>query len=151
VDLFYIEYNAACAEKWKGKTEHATIYAGDQADEVFLEKFIAETTANGLFDIIVDDGGHSMEQQNISLKHLWRTIKPGGYYFIEDLHTSYLAGWHGDPTASDPTKPTMMKDIYGMIDDIMVDGKKHPISAEIRSIECMRQICLLIKKMEGAI
>jgi len=39
------------------------------------------------FDIIIDDGGHTMKQQQISLKYLFNAVKPGGYYVLEDLHT----------------------------------------------------------------
>ncbi|KAB5514882.1 hypothetical protein GE09DRAFT_588054 [Coniochaeta sp. 2T2.1] len=67
VDLYYIEYDAACAEKWKHKTDRATIFAGDQADRTFLRKFIEESGGN--FDIIIDDGGHQMNQQLISQHH----------------------------------------------------------------------------------
>jgi cephalosporin hydroxylase len=37
------------------------------------------------FDIIVDDGSHWAEHQLATLKHLWRLLKPGGYYVIEDV------------------------------------------------------------------
>jgi len=39
-------------------------------------------------DIIIDDGGHTMRQQQISFGHLFKSIKSGGIYIIEDLHTS---------------------------------------------------------------
>ena len=41
------------------------------------------------FDIIVEDGGHSMRQQQISLTFLFGYLKPGGLYFLEDLLTSF--------------------------------------------------------------
>jgi len=42
----------------------------------------------GPFDLIVDDGGHTMWQQQLSFAALWPYVKPGGWYVIEDLHTS---------------------------------------------------------------
>ena len=36
------------------------------------------------FDIIVDDGSHFQEDQQISLGVLFRFLKPGGHYIIED-------------------------------------------------------------------
>lgn len=43
----------------------------------------------GNFDIILDDGGHTMNQQSTSFKVLFPHVKSGGMYIIEDLHTSY--------------------------------------------------------------
>lgn len=54
VDLYYIEYDAACAKAWAHKTTGATIFAGDQADVNFLNQFIAAAGAD--FDVIIDDG-----------------------------------------------------------------------------------------------
>jgi hypothetical protein len=61
-------------------------YIADQANRSQLKSFI---DANGCdFDIILDDGGHSMEQQQVSFGYLFKCVKPGGYYIIEDVHTS---------------------------------------------------------------
>jgi len=45
------------------------------------------------FDIIVDDGGHKMDQQQISIGSLFTRLKPGGFYLLEDLHTSLWEGY----------------------------------------------------------
>lgn len=58
------------------------VFIGDQHDVKFLETL-------GNFDIIIDDGGHYMTQQQVSLKTLMEQLNPGGIYVIEDLHTSY--------------------------------------------------------------
>lgn len=47
------------------------------------------------FDLIIDDGGHTMEQQQVSFWYLWNKVKSGGMYVIEDLHTSLLFGHFG--------------------------------------------------------
>lgn len=41
------------------------------------------------FDVILDDGSHKMEHQQISIGVLFRKLKSGGIYVLEDLHTSY--------------------------------------------------------------
>jgi len=48
----------------------------------------------GKFDIIIDDGGHSMPQQQISFGFLFPFIKTDGIYIIEDLGTSTIADYH---------------------------------------------------------
>lgn len=38
-----------------------------------------------MFDIIIDDGLHDPAVNFFTLRKLWKTLKPGGYYIIEDL------------------------------------------------------------------
>jgi hypothetical protein len=50
------------------------------------------------FDIIIDDGGHTMLQQQVTLKVLFLNhLKAGGIFILEDLHTSEPNYWgsHG--------------------------------------------------------
>ena len=68
------------------------IKIGDQADEKFLKNFIEKTPE---FDIIIDDGGHYMQQQLLSLIYLFPRLREGGIYIIEDVHTSYTKGYGG--------------------------------------------------------
>ncbi|CAI5954826.1 unnamed protein product [Closterium sp. NIES-64] len=71
------------------------LMVGNQANGTFLEQVVAEIkSAVGLLDFIVDDGGHTMDQQQTSLKHLLPLVKPGGTYFIEDVETSYYTKCH---------------------------------------------------------
>jgi len=59
----------------------------NQEDPNELANFIKKT--GGEFDIIIDDGGHTMHQQITSFVQLFPAVKSGGLYVIEDLHTSY--------------------------------------------------------------
>jgi 2-polyprenyl-3-methyl-5-hydroxy-6-metoxy-1,4-benzoquinol methylase len=43
----------------------------------------------GPFDFIIDDGSHVGQHITTSFKMLWQHLKPGGYYFIEDLHAGH--------------------------------------------------------------
>lgn len=147
VELYFIEFDAKCANKYHDRTANAHVFAGDQADAGFLERFAADTTADGLFDLVVDDGGHTMEQQMISLEHLWPIVKPGGLYVIEDLQTSFLVNYGGDPSARDSAKHTTMKYLYEVLDDLMVMGSKS-ISRDLLSVDCMAEICTLQKRKE---
>lgn len=63
--------------------DRISIVIGDQASVKFLETL-------GNFDIIIDDGGHYMTQQQVSMNTLLANqLNDGGLYVIEDLHTSY--------------------------------------------------------------
>ncbi len=65
----------------------------DQTDAGQLEAFIAEL--GGEYDLILDDGGHTMEQQIVSFQTLWPHVTRGGVYVIEDIGTSYFADYGG--------------------------------------------------------
>jgi hypothetical protein len=67
------------SDKWK-------FIRGDQTNVQDLKKCIE---GEDLFDIILDDGGHTMKQQQVSFGFLIDYVKPGGYYILEDLHTSF--------------------------------------------------------------
>ena len=62
------------------------ILIGDQEDPVFL-KSIVDRYKN--FDVIIDDGGHTMKQQIASLNHLYPSLADQGVYLCEDTHTNY--------------------------------------------------------------
>ena len=58
---------------------NAHMYVGDQTDVAVLKKIgNAAIQNNGGFDVIIDDGGHLMNHQKVSLFNLWRFVKPGG-------------------------------------------------------------------------
>ena len=85
-------------------TSDISIYQGDQADPVFL------ASIPGTFDIIIDDGGHTMRQQQVSFQHLFPRVNEGGMYVIEDLHTSYWPEFGGGYT--------MMEFLKDLIDEM---------------------------------
>jgi len=65
--------------------DRSVLFKGDQTNIGHLQEFISQYGSQ--FDIIIDDGGHTMRQQQISLKVLIEALKPAGTYVIEDLHT----------------------------------------------------------------
>jgi hypothetical protein len=62
------------------------IHVCDQSEREQLEQLVAKTFSE--FDIIIDDGGHMMHQQQITLGTMFKYLKSGGVLVIEDLHTS---------------------------------------------------------------
>jgi hypothetical protein len=80
-------------------------FVADQADRSLLQTFIG--ASGGYFDIIIDDGGHTMDQQQISFGFLFKCLKPGGYYVIEDVHTSLPQFWSGFGVEPDGENSTL--------------------------------------------
>ena len=62
------------------------IHIGDQTDEKFLEDVVKLT---GPLDFVIDDGSHVGEHIVKTFEILWKHVKPGGYYFVEDLHAGH--------------------------------------------------------------
>ncbi len=144
VDLYYIEYDAACVEKWAQNMTDVKIFTGDQANVDFLNTFIA--SSGGGFDIIIDDGGHTMNQQMTSLNTLFPIVKPGGIYFCEDLATSYLEGY-----GATEGQKTMMEMVGELLHDLNAGlwgapERKNKVGEQMRSVECGEEICAFFKK-----
>ena len=72
--------------------EQISILIGDQEDRGFLRSIVATLPR---FDIVLDDGGHSMKQQIHTFEELFGHIADDGVYLCEDLHTSYRTAWGG--------------------------------------------------------
>ena len=97
-------------------SDRISTFVADQADRKQLQSFLDQ--AGGNFDVIIDDGGHSMEQQQVSFGYLFRHVKPGGYYVIEDVHTSIYEMHQGRYGAT----PTGVNTTLTMIDNFIRTG-----------------------------
>ena len=65
---------------------HHPVEVGDQEDPDFLRRV---SDRHGPFDVVIDDGGHTMRQQIVSVETLFPLLVDGGVYLIEDTHTSF--------------------------------------------------------------
>ena len=68
------------------------IFAGDQSDRGFLRDL---REAVPKVDILIDDGGHRMEQQITTFEEMFPHIAEDGVYICEDMHTSYWPDFGG--------------------------------------------------------
>lgn len=53
----------------------------------------ATYATDDVFDIIVDDGSHVSKDIVLSWQNLWRQVRPGGFYFIEDMRCTHDDGY----------------------------------------------------------
>ena len=91
-------------------------FVADQADRNGLRHFI--NVYGGDFDVIIDDGGHSIQQQQVSFGFLFKYVKAGGYYIIEDVHTSIYTRYGSQYGATLRKKNTSLD----MIDNFVRTG-----------------------------
>jgi hypothetical protein len=68
------------------------VILGDQEDPAVLRTINDEY---GPFDIIIDDGGHTMGQQIVTAETLFPLLVEGGTLIVEDTHTSYWSEFGG--------------------------------------------------------
>jgi cephalosporin hydroxylase len=83
------------AKKWE--KDGFEIFIGSQSDPQFWVNFF---NIIGEVDIILDDGGHTFEQQIITAESVLHNIKDGGMHVVEDTHTSYMPDYGGASNAS---------------------------------------------------
>lgn len=81
-------YGIDIIDKSQYDTDKIKTFILDQENRDDINNFL--TKNNIEYDIILDDGGHTMRQQQISFGMLFKNVKSGGLYILEDLHTSRL-------------------------------------------------------------
>jgi hypothetical protein len=62
------------------------IYIGDQANPEFWKNFFSKV---GKIDVLIDDGGHTNEQQIITVLNSVEWMNDDGTLIVEDTHCSY--------------------------------------------------------------
>jgi hypothetical protein len=67
------------------ETERIAIRIGNQGSPAFLERL----ARNHKPMLVVDDGSHRWQHQIDTFRALWPSVRPGGYFIIEDIHTSF--------------------------------------------------------------
>jgi hypothetical protein len=87
--IYGIDINPNCK---RIEEENIKVMIGSQSDRNFLKNVVKEIPP---FDILIDDGGHTMLQQIVSFEELFGHVKPNGVYLCEDLHTSYWKEFGG--------------------------------------------------------
>lgn len=86
-------------------TDRVKTYVVDQGSRESLKTFV-DQHPNPSFDVIIDDGSHRADHQQVSLEMLFPHLKPGGLYFIEDLNDFGYGGRTGGRYATPDTIST---------------------------------------------
>lgn len=78
-----VDINPKCAAVAEPQVE---VVIGDQGDREFLRSLAAKV---GRIDVLIEDGGHTVEQQIATFEEMWPSVVDGGVFLMEDLHTNY--------------------------------------------------------------
>ena len=87
--IYGVDINEQCKTFEEEGTE---IFIGDQGDRNFLKSL---TNSIPRIDILIDDGGHTMDQQIRTFEELFPYISKDGIYLCEDCLTSYWKKFGG--------------------------------------------------------
>jgi len=113
----------------------------DQSNKTLVDEYADKISE---YDIILDDGSHVMYDQQITIASFFKSLKSGGIFVMEDLHSSpevripeknSIWGW------GDPTKITTLemlesfKNTGKIISDYLSDEEKLYLEENIKSIE----------------
>ena len=83
--IYGVDVNPLCKE-FENEDDNIKVYIGDQGDRDFLQTLC---DAIPKIDILIDDGGHTMEQQIATFEVFYPKLSENGVYICEDTHTSY--------------------------------------------------------------
>lgn len=78
--IYGVDIEPACRAH---ETDNVKIFIGDQSDPVFWADFKGQVPD---VDVVLDDGGHELEQQIVTLEAMLPHIRPGGVYMCEDIY-----------------------------------------------------------------
>lgn len=88
-EIYAIDVNPVC-KQFEG--EGTKIFIGSQEDRNFLRSVKSQIPK---IDILIDDGGHTMNQQIVTFEEMFDHVDENGLYLCEDLHTSYWKVYGG--------------------------------------------------------
>jgi hypothetical protein len=74
------------------QTDNTKIFIGSQEDRAFLRSLKSKIPK---VDILIDDGGHMMNQLKVTFEELYDWVDKDGIYLAEDLHTCYWPAFEG--------------------------------------------------------
>jgi GT2 family glycosyltransferase len=100
------------------RASNVELFVADATDASQIEQAIG----NRAFDIIIDDGSHFSGDIIATLRLLFCRLRPGGRYFIEDLHCAYWKGYGGGLGDS----KSAVEYLKSLVDVLHVDHLEEP-------------------------
>lgn len=96
-----LDLDAAAAAAAADKSLRIEAYGVDTTSGPALAALDLTNGGRSLFDVVIDDGLHTWKGQQQTLTNLWPLVRPGGFYFIEDVVWGDLTK-HATPGGRNP-------------------------------------------------
>ena len=109
------------------------IFIADQADYTEMERVFTEI---GNFDILIDDGGHTYEQQVVTCEVALKYANDKSMIIVEDTHTSYIKDFHPK------SKHTFQKYAFNRVDKLNNNFFRSGTEDKVYSIEFYESITI---------
>lgn len=92
---YCVEMSVETLRQIQSENEKFKFFVADQSNREHLDT-VAHSIGDNQLDFVLDDGSHCVDHQQISLARLFRCVKPGGIYMMEDLADKYYpqGGWN---------------------------------------------------------
>lgn len=106
----------------------------------------SETLEYSPYDVIIDDASHYNGLTIEAFKQHWSLLKPGGLYFIEDIHSSYDPYYH-DSNPNPDCGDTIMNFLKRLADELNSDfiQPQYHLGYRIGFIHFYREFCVIMK------
>jgi hypothetical protein len=122
------------------ETDAFEVIQADASDPAHLAARVAPL---GPFDVVIDDGSHQWHHQRLTFGALWGALKPGGWYIVEDVQTSY---WHDPPRGEGVTFVEWAK---SLVDEVNGRGKTARAALENATPDELAQLTPLERAVQA--
>jgi hypothetical protein len=163
-DIWFAEFDAKCVQRGSiaGMFDGVNVIVGDQGNKSVLLDWVQ--ASGGDFDVIVDDAGHRNSQIWASFNVLWEVLKPGGVYFIEDMHVgravdlgyedtkgehvmlNILISWVDQLVLPQVERESLTQGHSGEIFEVTNElVRRYPVPKGLKRVSCQQHACALEK------
>lgn len=136
-----------CYEKTGMAKDRIFVEQGSQDDPAFLNHV---NEKHGPFDLIIDDASHVNKLTIRSFEILFPLLKPGGFYFVEDVHTSFwFMEYGGDPDPTSCTQTTLkyfQKLTVQLFEETLLPQHRNEFCGIIEYIHFYQNLVIIKKK-----
>ncbi|KAK3289874.1 hypothetical protein CYMTET_2705 [Cymbomonas tetramitiformis] len=119
-------------------------------DQTIYQDNLDVCREDGPFDLVVDDGAHTMVAIRTSMTALLSCVKPGGFYIVEDLHTAYgdqVPGqkYFGGGLHSSNSVMNIFKDLIDVVNRKRFNSSFTVVPGDelVTGIFCFKSACIL--------